>query len=97
MFCFQSQETAKNKGCSVKGVCGKPKETASLQDLLIYASNGILVTKMLPKSQYTYQEPISRNRAYNPLKHKELILLEYFEKRCLGTYTGWYAFAPATN
>jgi hydroxylamine reductase len=31
MFCFQCQETAKNTGCTVKGVCGKPEETANLQ------------------------------------------------------------------
>ena len=43
MFCFQCQETAKNTGCTVKGVCWKPEETANLQDLLIYALRGIAV------------------------------------------------------
>ncbi|SHL36567.1 hydroxylamine reductase [Desulfatibacillum alkenivorans DSM 16219] len=43
MFCFQCQETAKNQGCTVRGVCGKPEETADLQDLLIYACKGIAV------------------------------------------------------
>ncbi|MGA8020530.1 MAG: hydroxylamine reductase [Desulfobacterales bacterium] len=43
MFCFQCQETAKNTGCTVKGVCGKPEETANLQDLLIFALRGISV------------------------------------------------------
>ena len=43
MFCFQCQETAKNSGCTVKGVCGKPEETADLQDLLIYVCKGISV------------------------------------------------------
>jgi len=43
MFCFQCQETAKNQGCTVKGVCGKPEETANLQDLLIYALKGISI------------------------------------------------------
>jgi hydroxylamine reductase len=41
MFCFQCQETAKNSGCTVKGVCGKPETTANLQDLLIFALRGI--------------------------------------------------------
>ena len=41
MFCFQCQETAKNQGCTVKGVCGKPEETANLQDLLIHVLKGI--------------------------------------------------------
>ncbi len=43
MFCFQCQETAKNSGCTVRGVCGKPEETANLQDLLIYVLKGIAV------------------------------------------------------
>ncbi len=43
MFCFQCQETAKNTGCTVKGVCGKPEETANLQDLLIYVLRGVSV------------------------------------------------------
>ncbi len=43
MFCFQCQETAKNTGCVVKGVCGKPEATANLQDLLIYVLKGIAV------------------------------------------------------
>ncbi len=43
MFCFQCQETAKNQGCTVKGMCGKPEETADLQDLLIYVCKGIAV------------------------------------------------------
>jgi len=43
MFCFQCQETAKNQGCTVKGVCGKPEETADLQDLLIYVCKGISI------------------------------------------------------
>ena len=43
MFCFQCQETAKNTGCMVKGVCGKPEDTANLQDLLIYVLKGVSV------------------------------------------------------
>jgi len=43
MFCFQCQETAKNTGCTVKGVCGKPDSLANLQDLLIYTLKGIAV------------------------------------------------------
>jgi hydroxylamine reductase len=41
MFCFQCQECAQNKGCTVRGVCGKPEATANLQDLLIHALKGI--------------------------------------------------------
>ena len=41
MFCFQCQETAGGKGCTVRGVCGKTEEVARLQDLLIYTVKGI--------------------------------------------------------
>ena len=43
MFCFQCQETAKNTGCTVKGVCGKPEDLANLNDLLIYVLRGISI------------------------------------------------------
>ncbi len=43
MYCFQCQETAKNTGCTVKGVCGKPEDTADIQDLLIFVLRGIAV------------------------------------------------------
>ncbi|MCK9362485.1 MAG: hydroxylamine reductase [Syntrophales bacterium] len=43
MFCFQCQETAKNSGCTIKGVCGKPEETADLQYSLIFVLKGMAV------------------------------------------------------
>lgn len=45
MFCFQCQETAGNKGCSVVGVCGKKPTTSNLQDLLIYTAKGISILR----------------------------------------------------
>ncbi|MGI5876332.1 MAG: hydroxylamine reductase [Dethiobacteria bacterium] len=41
MFCYQCQETARGKGCTVRGVCGKDEVVAKLQDLLIYTLKGI--------------------------------------------------------
>jgi hydroxylamine reductase len=35
MFCYQCQEAAGCKACTVKGVCGKPEVTSDLQDLLV--------------------------------------------------------------
>lgn len=43
MFCYQCQETAKNSGCTIKGVCGKDETTSNLQDLLIYTLKGIAI------------------------------------------------------
>lgn len=41
MFCYQCQETAQCKGCTIRGVCGKTEDVANLQDLLIYTLKGI--------------------------------------------------------
>lgn len=43
MFCYQCQETAQGKGCTLKGVCGKDAAVAGLQDLLVH------ITKRLSK------------------------------------------------
>lgn len=41
MFCYQCQETANNKGCTIQGVCGKKEDTANAQDLLVYVTKGL--------------------------------------------------------
>ena len=41
MFCYQCQETAGCKGCTMSGVCGKKPNVAAMQDLLIYVTKGI--------------------------------------------------------
>lgn len=41
MFCYQCQETAKNSGCTISGVCGKTPDVANLQDLLMFLCKGI--------------------------------------------------------
>ncbi|WP_315115164.1 hydroxylamine reductase [uncultured Clostridium sp.] len=43
MFCYQCQEAAGCKGCTIKGVCGKDENLAKAQDLLIYVVKGIAV------------------------------------------------------
>ena len=45
MFCFQCQETARNQGCTVKGVCGKEPQTAALMDLLLYVARGVAIVQ----------------------------------------------------
>ena len=41
MFCYQCQETAGCKGCTVVGVCGKQPDVAAMQDLLVWVTRGI--------------------------------------------------------
>ncbi len=64
MFCYQCQETAKNAGCTVKGVCGKPEETADLQDLLIFVLKGMAVyaeqLKELGKPQRAHDDFVNQ-------------------------------------
>jgi hydroxylamine reductase len=43
MFCFQCQETVKNTGCTIKGVCGKDERSSDLMDLLVYALQGLSI------------------------------------------------------
>lgn len=48
MFCYQCQETAGCKGCTMSGVCGKKPDVAAMQDLLVYVTKGIsAITTML--------------------------------------------------
>jgi hydroxylamine reductase len=41
MFCYQCEQTAKGTGCTSVGVCGKSSDTAVMQDLLMYVSEGV--------------------------------------------------------
>lgn len=41
MFCYQCQETAGCKGCTVVGVCGKQPDVAAMQNLLVWVTKGI--------------------------------------------------------
>lgn len=52
MFCYQCQETAGNKACTARGVCGKSDETSNLMDLLIYTLKGnALLAETLPAGE----------------------------------------------
>ncbi len=44
MFCYQCQETASGKGCTIKGVCGKDPLLAQWMDLLLYITKGLSQT-----------------------------------------------------
>jgi len=41
MFCYQCEQTAKGEACTRMGVCGKDPDVAALQDLLVYALEGL--------------------------------------------------------
>lgn len=43
MFCYQCEQTFHGSGCVDQGVCGKDASTAALQDLLLYAAQGVSV------------------------------------------------------
>ena len=51
MFCYQCEQTAGGTGCTVRGVCGKDPEAAALQDLLVYATQGLAVLAHRARAQ----------------------------------------------
>lgn len=62
MFCYQCQETAKNQGCTVQGVCGKKEDTANSQDLLIYVTKGLAeVANKIGEDNDKFYDRISNN------------------------------------
>ena len=66
MFCFQCQETAGCKGCTMVGVCGKKPDVAAMQDLLVYVSKGIsAVTTALRKEGQTVAPEINHRITLN--------------------------------
>ena len=60
MFCYQCQETAQGKGCSIIGVCGKTPKTAKLQDLLIYTTKGVALYSSLLRKKGHISNEINR-------------------------------------
>ena len=62
MFCYQCQETAKNEGCTIQGVCGKKEDTANSQDLLVYVTKGLAeVANKLGEDNEKVYDKISKN------------------------------------
>ena len=51
MFCYQCQETAGCKGCTVVGVCGKQQDVAAMQDLLVWGTKGICAVTTRPREE----------------------------------------------
>ncbi len=60
MFCYQCQETARNMGCTMRGVCGKPDTLANLMDLLIYSLRGLahVSHKLIQNGKYYPEDAI---------------------------------------
>ncbi|WP_432285202.1 hydroxylamine reductase [Parafannyhessea umbonata] len=58
MFCYQCQETAGCKGCTIRGVCGKSPEVAAMQDLLVYVTRGLSAVTSALRAK---GEPVSRD------------------------------------
>lgn len=61
MFCYQCQETAAGKGCTMLGVCGKKQDVALMQDLLIYVTRGLCsITSSLRNYEITIPKSVNR-------------------------------------
>jgi len=60
MFCYQCQETSRNQGCTVRGVCGKSPELCHLMDLSNYAMKGLafVSSKLLEHNIYHREDAL---------------------------------------
>ena len=66
MFCYQCQETVRNKGCTVSGMCGKVPEVANMQDLLIYVTKGLsAVTTKLREKKIAVDDDVNHRVTFN--------------------------------
>lgn len=66
MFCYQCQETAGNKGCTVSGMCGKVPEVANIQDLLIYVTKGLsAITTKLREKKIAVDDDVNHRVTFN--------------------------------
>jgi hydroxylamine reductase len=61
MFCYQCEQTAKSVACTIRGVCGKDDEVASLQDALVYTLKGLALVAekaapagLVPSDMYAF-------------------------------------------
>ena len=61
MFCYQCQETSRNIGCTMRGVCGKSPELCHLFDLSIHIMKGIawISSKLLQYDKYYAQDSLA--------------------------------------
>lgn len=69
MFCYQCQETAASKACTMNGVCGKNNLTANLQDLLVFATKSL--SEVLRRAR---QEGIKISKEINHLISQNLFI-----------------------
>jgi len=98
MKCRQCEEAIKGSGCSKNGVCGKPSETAELQDLLIYSLEGLAIaTKKAKENGKNVEKQIDHitESLFATLTNVNFDS-EYFvkmigrSKELINEYNGWF-------
>ena len=99
MFCYQCEQTAKGTGCTQIGVCGKQPEVAALQDLLVYACQGLAVVAHEAAKKgiqdkdtdlFTYQAVFSplTNVNFDPARFPALINKAVELRKCMTARVG---------
>ena len=84
MFCNQCEQTAQGVGCSIRGVCGKSPEVATLIDLLIHSLKGLSLYGVEARKYGIIDEEVNRftveaafatltNVNFDPLRFVEFI------------------------
>lgn len=61
MFCYQCEETAQAKGCTVMGVCGKKAEVADLQDMLRYLLKAVSICNTPSRQKGEYNQEVDES------------------------------------
>lgn len=84
MFCWQCEQTKNGQGCDKGGVCGKNPDVAALQDLLMFALEGLSLAAVKARGMGKTDRAIDRftvgavfstltNVDFDPARFQELI------------------------
>ena len=108
MFCNQCEQTAKGEGCTKVGVCGKQPDVAALQDLLIFALQGLSQVAVRARAKGISDSAVNRfinegvfstltNVDFDPARFQILINQTLAHREDLKSKAGITLDTPATT
>ncbi len=108
MFCNQCEQTAKGTGCTQVGVCGKQPDVAALQDLLIYALQGLSLVTVQARAKGVSDAAVNRfinegvfstltNVDFDPARFQTLISEAVAHREDIKARTGVSVDSPAAT
>jgi hydroxylamine reductase len=108
MFCNQCEQTAKGTGCTKVGVCGKQPDVAALQDLLIFALQGLSQVTAQARAKGVSDPAVNRfinegvfstltNVDFDPARFQVLINQAVAHREAIKSKTGVNVDSPAAT